>query len=205
MSTPTTESTTATTTVHIHPSTIVRLAQEAQVKVKQKRAFAWWNAIEKAKGWLATVETVTLEGDSLLVPSRSNNEQPTPYRANHVCQCKAFTDPEGVHPCWHRAAGRLVEIYVAEYPQTVIRPPTVKAQMPAPAPTPVSKPRNKRRKKAEQPQEPVTVQEPATAELPAPHGSSEPPIPLYIRTEVVAYADTPGQAIQWVEKFESNQ
>ena len=205
MSTPTTEPTTATTTVRIHPSTIVRLAQDAQVKVKQKRAFAWWNAIEKAKGWLATVETVTLEGDSLLVPSRTYHERQIVYRANHICQCKAFTDPQGTRPCWHRAAGRLVEIYVVEHPQAVMRPPTVEAQAPAPAPAPkpVSQPRRKGRKKVELPHEPETVQEPPI-ELPAPQEGSEPRIPLYVGSEVVGYADTPGQATQWVEKFENS-
>jgi hypothetical protein len=46
-----------------------------------------------------------IDGDALLILSGSNEI----YRANGTCQCKAFSHG---HPCWNRAAARLVKRYM---------------------------------------------------------------------------------------------
>ena len=69
----------------------------------------WQNAINKA------VVQIELHGEfmewqpeskSLLIWSQDSNAI---YAANGVCECKAF---QSNHPCWHRAAARLVRLYM---------------------------------------------------------------------------------------------
>jgi hypothetical protein len=69
----------------------------------------WINAISKAAA------QIELNGDfmnyatmdnHLVIWSQDSNEI---YTSNGVCQCKAF---ERGLPCWHRAAARLVHLYL---------------------------------------------------------------------------------------------
>lgn len=64
----------------------------------------WENAIVRAKQQLESNPYMHFDGDALLVLSESGEI----YRANGACQCKAYANG---HPCWHRAAARLVERY----------------------------------------------------------------------------------------------
>ncbi len=81
----------------------------------------WINAIAKA-----TVEieengvfmTWMKEDKSLIIWSQKSNNI---YAANGVCQCRAF---EQGSPCFHRAAARLVRLYME--PETVAAPVQIK-------------------------------------------------------------------------------
>lgn len=64
----------------------------------------WINAIERAAVELAENPYVERDGDHLLIASPSGSV----YAANGVCQCEAYKHGK---PCWHRAAGRLVQRY----------------------------------------------------------------------------------------------
>lgn len=64
----------------------------------------WENAIVRAKQQLESNPYMHFDGNGLLVLSESGEI----YRANGACQCKAYANG---HPCWHRAAARLVERY----------------------------------------------------------------------------------------------
>ncbi len=64
----------------------------------------WENAIVRAKQQLESNPYMHFDGNALLVLSESGEI----YRANGACQCKAYANG---HPCWHRAAARLVERY----------------------------------------------------------------------------------------------
>jgi outer membrane protein assembly factor BamB len=64
----------------------------------------WQRAIAKAIGQLESNPYMHFDGNALLILSDSNNI----YSANGSCQCKAYRQG---HPCWHRAAARLVERY----------------------------------------------------------------------------------------------
>jgi predicted transcriptional regulator len=74
----------------------------------------WQNAIKKAvlqieeNGEFMTYDE---KENYLLIWSQGSNEI---YSANGVCQCKAF---EQGYPCYHRAAARLVRLYL-ELPET---------------------------------------------------------------------------------------
>ncbi|HEX5082816.1 MAG TPA: hypothetical protein VFY40_12280, partial [Blastocatellia bacterium] len=79
---------------------IKKAAEIAKSKTNDKR---WINAIDKAvagveAGWIVTHET-----HGIMVTTDSGET----YRANGVCQCKAFSKGQ---PCKHRALARLVEI-----------------------------------------------------------------------------------------------
>jgi len=82
-----------------------KVEQTADAQTKKR----WINAIAKA-----TVEieengvfmTWMEEDKSLLIWSQKSNNI---YTANGVCQCRAF---EQGSPCFHRAAARLVRIYL---------------------------------------------------------------------------------------------
>ena len=77
----------------------------------------WINAIAKAvveieqNGVFMTWQN---EDHSLLIWSQKSNNI---YTANGVCQCRAF---EQGAPCFHRAAARLVRLYME--PETVAAP-----------------------------------------------------------------------------------
>lgn len=81
---------------------IQEVAQEAYDKVSGNRR--WETAIAKAKAQLESNPYMHFDGQSLLILSPSGEI----YTANGTCQCKAFLSG---HPCWHRAAARLVERY----------------------------------------------------------------------------------------------
>jgi hypothetical protein len=78
------------------------IAQEAFNKVSGNRK--WETAIAKAKAQLEENPYIHFDGQSLLILSPSGEI----YRANGVCQCKAFANHQ---PCWHRAAARLIQRY----------------------------------------------------------------------------------------------
>ncbi len=81
----------------------VELTTDAQTKKR------WINAIAKA---VVEIEengvfmTWMKEDKSLLIWSQKSNNI---YAANGVCQCRAF---EQGSPCFHRAAARLVRLYM---------------------------------------------------------------------------------------------
>lgn len=64
----------------------------------------WEKAIVRAKQQLESNPYMHFDGDALLVLSESGEI----YSANGACQCKAYANG---HPCWHRAAARLVQRY----------------------------------------------------------------------------------------------
>ena len=69
----------------------------------------WINAISKAAVEIeenGVFMTWQVEEQSLLIWSQKSNHI---YSANGVCQCRAF---EQNSPCFHRAAARLVRLYL---------------------------------------------------------------------------------------------
>lgn len=75
-------------------------------EAKKKR---WINAISKATAEIennGVFMTWQPEEQSLLIWSQKSNHI---YSANGVCQCRAF---EQNSPCFHRAAARLVRLYI---------------------------------------------------------------------------------------------
>ncbi len=81
----------------------VKLTTDAQTKKR------WINAIAKATVEIEEngVFMTWMEADkSLLIWSQKSNNI---YAANGVCQCRAF---EQGSPCFHRAAARLVRLYM---------------------------------------------------------------------------------------------
>ncbi len=78
-------------------------ARDAQTKKR------WINAISKAAAQIETngvFMTWTEDNQSLLIWSQESNEI---YSSNGVCTCEAF---KRGYPCWHRAAARLVRLYL---------------------------------------------------------------------------------------------
>ena len=80
----------------------------AKINPQSTNGKRWISAIGKATAEIETNPFMTYEIDShsLLMMSETSNEV---YRANGTCQCKAF---EQGYPCRHRAAARLVAIYI---------------------------------------------------------------------------------------------
>ncbi len=80
----------------------------AKINPNQANGKRWINAIAKAIAEIETNPFMTyeLESHSLLMMSDSSGEI---YTANGTCQCKAFANG---FPCRHRAATRLVAIYI---------------------------------------------------------------------------------------------
>lgn len=77
-------------------------------QVRAEAAHEWTNALDFGWSWLLTQDAFTVDAHgSLLVPSSRNPE--TVYRSNGVCQCEAFTKSSTPRPCYHRAAGHIVE------------------------------------------------------------------------------------------------
>jgi hypothetical protein len=69
----------------------------------------WINAISKAAAEIeqnGVFMTWQDEEQSLLIWSQKSNHI---YSANGVCQCRAFAEKS---PCFHRAAARLVRLYL---------------------------------------------------------------------------------------------
>ena len=84
-------------------SKLEQTATDAQTKKR------WINAIAKAAAEIeqnGVFMTWQAEDHSLLIWSQKSNQI---YSANGVCQCRAFE--QGV-PCFHRAAARLVRLYM---------------------------------------------------------------------------------------------
>ena len=80
----------------------------AKINPQSKDGQRWINAIAKATAEIETNPYMTyeLESHSLLMMSDTSSEI---YTANGTCQCKAF---EKGFPCRHRAAARLIAIYI---------------------------------------------------------------------------------------------
>lgn len=80
----------------------------SKINPESKNGQRWINAIGKATAEIETNPFMTyeLESHSLLMLSDTSNQI---YTANGTCQCKAFKQG---FPCKHRAASRLVAIYI---------------------------------------------------------------------------------------------
>ena len=95
----------------INKEVLGQIAAESITKVEQsnaQNAVRWVNAIAKA---VAEIEsnpylTYDLKSHELMLLSERTG---TVYRANGVCQCRAY---EQGQPCYHRAASRLVALYI---------------------------------------------------------------------------------------------
>lgn len=87
--------------IQLNQQRFERIVEAAFNKTSNLR---WQTAIVKAKQQIEANPYLTWQGDALLILSPSNEI----YRANGVCQCKAFRNGK---PCWHRAAARLVKRY----------------------------------------------------------------------------------------------
>jgi hypothetical protein len=80
----------------------------SKINPNQPNAKRWINAIAKAVVEIENNPFMTYNHDShsLLICSETSGEI---YTANGTCQCKAFANG---FPCKHRAASRLIQIYV---------------------------------------------------------------------------------------------
>ena len=80
----------------------------SKINPNQKNGQRWINAIGKATAEIESNPYMTyeVESHSLLMMSDTSNQI---YTANGTCQCKAF---EKGFPCRHRAAARLITIYI---------------------------------------------------------------------------------------------
>ncbi len=95
----------------INKEVLGQIAVESINKIQDTNApngKRWMNAIAKA---VVEIEnnpylTYDLKSHELMMLSERTG---TVYRANGVCQCKAYELGE---PCYHRAASRLVTLYV---------------------------------------------------------------------------------------------
>lgn len=88
--------------MNIDQNKLQQVMQEAFDRVSGNRR--WEMAIAKAKAQLESNPYIHFDGQSLLILSPSGEI----YNANGICQCKAYRSG---HPCWHRAAARLVKRY----------------------------------------------------------------------------------------------
>ena len=88
--------------MNINADKMQQVIQQAFERVAGNRR--WERAIVRAKQEIESNPYMHFNGDSLLVLSESGEI----YRANGACQCKAYASG---HPCWHRAAARLVQRY----------------------------------------------------------------------------------------------
>lgn len=88
--------------MNIDQDRMQQVIQQAFDRVAGNRR--WEKAIVIAKQQLESNHYMHFDGNALLVLSESGEI----YRANGVCQCKAFANSQ---PCWHRAAARLIKRY----------------------------------------------------------------------------------------------
>jgi hypothetical protein len=88
--------------MNIDQNRMQQVIQEAFGKVADSRR--WQTAIVKAKQQIEENPYLHFDGRALLILSPSGEI----YSANGSCQCKAYQQG---HPCWHRAAARLVKRY----------------------------------------------------------------------------------------------
>src|SRR5262245_16684624 len=87
--------------MEIEINKLMRVVETAKQKANGNSR--WINAIDKAVEGLTGTWIVTELADCLLITTESGET----YRANGVCQCKAY---EFGQACKHRAAARLVEM-----------------------------------------------------------------------------------------------
>ncbi len=85
--------------------TVIQQAFDHATTAGGRDARRWRTAIAKAKQQLETNPYLHFDGDALLILSDANEI----YRANGVCQCKAYAN--GQQPWWHRALARIVARY----------------------------------------------------------------------------------------------
>ena len=80
----------------------------AKINPQSLNGQRWINAIARATAEIESNPYMTyqLDSHSLLMLSETSNQV---YTANGTCQCKAF---EKGFPCRHRAAARLIAIYI---------------------------------------------------------------------------------------------
>jgi hypothetical protein len=94
----------------VNKEVLGQIAAESIAKINpaQPNGKRWINAIARATAEIETNPYMSYNHDShsLLIMSETSNET---YTANGTCQCKAF---EKGFPCKHRAAARLVAIYI---------------------------------------------------------------------------------------------
>ena len=76
----------------------------ASAKITDAERHLWENAATKAFNQLMDGVRFTREGKDFIFPSRTRSG--ISHRVNGTCDCEAST--EQGHPCWHRAAKRLV-------------------------------------------------------------------------------------------------
>ena len=79
-----------------------------KINTRQENGKRWINAIAKAVVEIENNPFMTYSHDShslLMLSERSGQI----YTANGTCQCAAFRKNQ---PCYHRAASRLIQIYV---------------------------------------------------------------------------------------------
>jgi hypothetical protein len=88
--------------MNIEEGRMQSVIQVAFDKVSDSRR--WQAAIAKAKQEIESNPFMHFDGQSLLILSPSGEI----YNANGSCQCLAYTNG---HPCWHRAAARLIQRY----------------------------------------------------------------------------------------------
>ena len=88
--------------MNIDEGRMQNVIQAAFDKVSGSRR--WQTAIAKAKQEIESNPFMHFDGQSLLILSPSGEI----YTANDACQCKAHANG---HPCWHRAAARLIQRY----------------------------------------------------------------------------------------------
>ena len=95
----------------INKELLGQIAAESINKIQNinaPNAQRWINAIAKAVSEIENNPYLTfdLKAHELLILSETTGNV---YRANGVCQCRAY---EQKMPCYHRAASRLVALYI---------------------------------------------------------------------------------------------
>jgi len=83
----------------------------AKINPNSRHGQRWINAIARATAEIEINPYMTYNHDSksLLMMSDTSNEI---YNANRTCSCKAYSQG---FPCRHRAAARLITIYIERY------------------------------------------------------------------------------------------
>jgi hypothetical protein len=88
--------------MNVNYEKLKEIVAESLNKVADNRR--WQTAITKAEKQIENNPFVHFDGSRLVVLSDSGKV----YEVENECQCKAF---ESGHPCWHRAAWRLMQRY----------------------------------------------------------------------------------------------
>ena len=98
-------------------------------KVSDENRHLYENAVTKAFNQLMDGVRFTREGTDFIFPSRTRNG--LSHRVNGTCDCEASS--EQGHPCWHRAAKRLVLLIEDATASTAPAAPAASAAPAAPA------------------------------------------------------------------------